>query len=182
MNAPNRFELYVLNDGEKAFVSPRYSIYLPTDCSDSLEVIDDTKIPNAATIKIVKQDHTMANMIRTYIGSYHFQSDISLFFIYSQLLAHPNVIFAGYKVPHPLEPHFLLKIQTDGTVTPSHAFKTACELLLSTITNLTAAFKNEFLKASGPDDALPRQPQSIGLDAYGLPLNTNPATQGYADM
>jgi len=40
MNAPNRHELYVLEDGEKP-----------------VEVTEDTKIPNAATIKIVKQDH-----------------------------------------------------------------------------------------------------------------------------
>ena len=25
---------------------------------------EDTKIPNAATIKVVKQDHTLANMVR----------------------------------------------------------------------------------------------------------------------
>ncbi|KAG8907647.1 DNA-directed RNA polymerase II core subunit [Tulasnella sp. 403] len=119
MNAPNRFELYVLGDGEKA-----------------LEVTDDTKIPNAATIKIVKQDHTMANMIR------------------AQLLALPNVLFAGYKVPHPLEPYFLLKIQTDGSISPTHAFRTACELLLATITNLQSEFRREFdFKAMDEDDA-----------------------------
>lgn len=30
----------------------------------SVEIMEDTKIPNAATIKIVKQDHTLGNMIR----------------------------------------------------------------------------------------------------------------------
>jgi DNA-directed RNA polymerase II subunit RPB11 len=30
----------------------------------SLEVTEDTKIPNAATFKIVKQDHTVGNMLR----------------------------------------------------------------------------------------------------------------------
>lgn len=29
-----------------------------------VEVTEDTKIPNAATIKIVKQDHTLGNMLR----------------------------------------------------------------------------------------------------------------------
>lgn len=29
-----------------------------------VEVIEDTKIPNAATIKVVKQDHTLGNLIR----------------------------------------------------------------------------------------------------------------------
>ncbi|KAL4249457.1 RPB11/RPC19 RNA polymerase subunit family protein [Abortiporus biennis] len=63
MNAPNRYELYVLEEGEKP-----------------VEVSEDTKIPNAATIKIVKQDHTLANLVR------------------SQLLNMPQVTFAGYKV------------------------------------------------------------------------------------
>jgi len=33
-----------------------------------VEVTEDTKIPNAATVKVVKQDHTLGNMIR---GSVH---------------------------------------------------------------------------------------------------------------
>lgn len=34
-----------------------------------VEVTEDTKIPNAATIKIVKQDHTLGNMLRAYVKS-----------------------------------------------------------------------------------------------------------------
>lgn len=33
----------------------------------SVEVEEDTKIPNAATIKVVKQDHTLANLLRSYV-------------------------------------------------------------------------------------------------------------------
>lgn len=33
----------------------------------SVEIIEDTKIPNAATIKIVKQDHTLGNMLRAHV-------------------------------------------------------------------------------------------------------------------
>ena len=33
--------------------------------TDRVEVTEDTKIPNAATIKIVKQDHTLANLLRS---------------------------------------------------------------------------------------------------------------------
>ena len=47
MNKPAQDELYVLEDGEKP-----------------VEITEDTKIPNAATIKIVKQDHTLGNMLR----------------------------------------------------------------------------------------------------------------------
>ncbi|KAJ7158307.1 DNA-directed RNA polymerase [Mycena crocata] len=109
MNAPNRHELFVLEDGEKA-----------------LEVTEDTKIPNAATFKIVKQDHTVANMLR------------------AQLLAMPEILFAGYKVPHPLHPYFLIKIQTDGTVTPQVVLENACSKLIGTLSALEAKFKREF--------------------------------------
>ena len=50
MNQPAREELFVLEDGEKP-----------------VEITEDTKIPNAATIKIVKQDHTLGNMLRAYV-------------------------------------------------------------------------------------------------------------------
>ncbi|KAN0131677.1 DNA-directed RNA polymerase, RBP11-like dimerization domain containing protein [Lactarius tabidus] len=109
MNAPNRYELYVLDEGEKP-----------------VEVTEDTKIPNAATVKIVKQDHTLGNMIR------------------GQLLAMPQVLFAGYKVPHPLHPYFLVKIQTDGTITPTAALEQACTKLIGTLSSLEAKFKREF--------------------------------------
>jgi len=109
MNAPNRHELYVLEDGEK-----------------SVEVTEDTKIPNAATIKIVKQDHTLGNMLR------------------AQLLSMPQILFAGYKVPHPLHPYFLIKIQTDGTITPQAVLEQACTKLIGTMSSLETKFKREF--------------------------------------
>ncbi|KAG6865640.1 hypothetical protein C0991_000810 [Blastosporella zonata] len=109
MNAPNRYELYVLEDGEK-----------------SVEVTEDTKIPNAATIKVVKQDHTLGNMLR------------------AQLLSMPQVLFAGYKVPHPLHPYFIIKLQTDGTATPQDVLEEACKKLIGTLVNLEAKFKREF--------------------------------------
>jgi len=109
MNAPNRYELYVLEDGEKP-----------------VEITEDTKIPNAATIKIVKQDHTLGNMLR------------------AQLLSMPQILFAGYKVPHPLHPYFLIKIQTDGTVTPQEVLEQACKKLIGTMASLEAKFKREF--------------------------------------
>jgi len=109
MNAPNRYELFVLDEGEKP-----------------VEVTEDTKIPNAATIKVVKQDHTLANMVR------------------GQLLSMPQVLFAGYKVPHPLHPYFLVKIQTAGTIPPTAAHEQSCTKLIGTLSSLEAKFKREF--------------------------------------
>jgi len=109
MNEPNRQDLYVLEEGEKP-----------------VEVTEDTKIPNAATFKILKQDHTLADMVR------------------AQLLSIPQILFAGYKIPHPQHPYFLLKIQTDGTITPTEALESACTKLIGTISSLEAKFKREF--------------------------------------
>jgi len=109
MNALNRFDLFVLEDGEKP-----------------VEVTEDTKIPNAATFKILKQDHTLAGMVR------------------AQLQSIPQILFAGYKVPHPLHPYFLLKVQTDGTITPTEALESACTKLIGTLSALEAKFKREF--------------------------------------
>lgn len=51
------------------------------------------QVPNAAIYTINKEDHTLGNMIRL------------------QLLKDPNVMFAGYKNPHPLEHKVVLRIQ-----------------------------------------------------------------------
>ncbi|KAE9404990.1 RBP11-like subunits of RNA polymerase [Gymnopus androsaceus JB14] len=109
MNAPDRFTLFVLDEGEAP-----------------VEVNEDTKIPNAATIKILKQDHTLGNMLR------------------AQLLSMPQVLFAGYKVPHPLHPYFLLKIQTDGSIAPDLLLSEACNQLIGTLASLEGKFKREF--------------------------------------
>ena len=71
----------------------------------------------------------------------------------------PEVQFAGYMVPHPLRPHFLLKIQTDGSITPTQALETACTKLIGTIASLEQKFKREFsFKEVEPTDP---------TDAYG---------------
>lgn len=109
MNAPNRYELYTLGEGES-----------------KLLIDEDTKIPNACTITVNKEDHTLANMLR------------------SQLLQLSYVIFAGYKVPHPLEPRFIIKVQTDGTHTPIQAIQQAVKSLILTLDKMRVSLQNEF--------------------------------------
>jgi DNA-directed RNA polymerase II subunit RPB11 len=109
-----------------------------------VEVTEDTKIPNAATIKIVKQDHTLGNMLRGCDLSFLVSLLSHALHVSSQLLTMPQVVFAGYKVPHPLHPYFLVKIQTDGTITPTAALEQACTKLIGTLSSLEAKFKREF--------------------------------------
>ncbi|KAM0787828.1 hypothetical protein ACM66B_003882 [Microbotryomycetes sp. NB124-2] len=120
MNAPNRAEQFLLLDGEQKLI-----------------IDEDTKIPNAATITINKEDHTLANMLR------------------GQLLLMDNVLFAGYKVPHPLEPAVVLKVQTDGTESPVEVVRNACKQLIYTLSKMKAAFTSEV------------QRQQIAQDDFG---------------
>ena len=51
-------------------------------------------MPNAATLVIEREDHTLGNMLRM------------------QLLEDKEVLFGGYRVQHPLEPAIQVKVQT----------------------------------------------------------------------
>jgi hypothetical protein len=64
INAPDRRELYELDDGEKPYVASSCLNCSLTPTTRSVEIYEDTKIPNAITVKVVKQDHTLANMLR----------------------------------------------------------------------------------------------------------------------
>ena len=89
-NVPNRFELFLLGEGEKkiteepdtrkfTFAYHKYG-FRKADQHDSLI----TGIPNTSLFKINKEDHTLGNMLR------------------GQLLHSPHVLFSGYRVPHPM--------------------------------------------------------------------------------
>jgi DNA-directed RNA polymerase II subunit RPB11 len=113
MNAPDRFELFLLPDGvQKLTVSP------------------DLRIPNAAIIKFEREDHTLGNLLR------------------AQLLQDSRVIFAAYKVEHPLFANFIMRIQTEEGYNPKEALKNACSALIAQLGTLRDRFKTEYgLKA-----------------------------------
>lgn len=55
------------------------------------------------------------------------------------LLRNPNVRFAGYRKPHPLENKIEIKIQTNGEITPATALK---EALKNLVTDCNTAIKS----------------------------------------
>ena len=60
---------------------------------------------------------------------------------FSQLLKDPNVLFAGYKQPHPLEHKFILRIQTVASYSPADAMMNAITDLISELSLLEERFK-----------------------------------------
>ncbi|PAA59043.1 hypothetical protein BOX15_Mlig034525g3, partial [Macrostomum lignano] len=83
----------------------------------------DTKVPNAALFIINKEDHTLGNLLTT------------------QLLKDPGVIFAGYKMPHPMEFRVMIRVQTVPDYLPQDAFNHAISDLISEISGLEEGFK-----------------------------------------
>lgn len=109
MNAPDRYESFVLGNGES-----------------KVEMEIDTRIPSSAIFTFNKEDHTLGNLIR------------------SRLLQSSHVLFAAYKVPHPLVPNFILRVQTDGEIAPKEAVITACNELVRDLGILSREFTKEY--------------------------------------
>lgn len=59
----------------------------------------------------------------------------------SQLLKDPQVLFAGYKCPHPLEHKFVLRIQTTSDTTPADALTSAITDLMAELSLFEERFR-----------------------------------------
>lgn len=95
MNAPERSSQFLL-DEDSGEVKIVYAL--------------DTKISNAGTFTLNKEDHTVGNLFRM------------------QLLRDPSVRFAGYMIPHPLIHRVELRVQTSSsTVSPVEVLSSAIE-------------------------------------------------------
>ena len=58
-----------------------------------------------------------------------------------QLLKDPQVIFAGYKCPHPLEHKFIIRVQTTPDYSPQEAVRNAITDLISEMALLDERFR-----------------------------------------
>ena len=101
-------------------------VYLKDD-ERKVVVIKDVKMENAAVFYFVKEDHTMGNIVRM------------------SLLRDKCVRFAGYRLPHPLQPVCEVKVQTNGEVTPLLSMISALEALETEFVIL----ENRFVSAWG---------------------------------
>ena len=92
---------------------PTFESFLLFDGEKKITREQDTKVPNAAVFTINKEDHTLGNMIR------------------QQLLKDTNVLFDGYKNPHPMENKVVLRIQTTSDYAPNDALMNSITDLIS---------------------------------------------------
>ncbi|UYV68257.1 POLR2J [Cordylochernes scorpioides] len=106
---------------------PAFESFLIFDGEKKIIIEKETKVPNAAMFTINKEDHTVGNMLR------------------AQLMKDPNVLFAGYKVPHPLEHKIVLRVQTSPDYSPQEALTNAITDIISEISLMEERFKVMFL-------------------------------------
>ncbi|EOR01933.1 DNA-directed RNA polymerase II subunit rpb11 [Wallemia ichthyophaga EXF-994] len=64
----------------------RSELFIVPDEEPKVSVVDDSRIPSTSTITLNRQDHTIANLIS------------------NEMTKNKDVIFSGYRVPHPLNP------------------------------------------------------------------------------
>ncbi len=72
----------------------RYERYILPEGRDKVARKQDTRLENAAEYTVYGEEHTLGNLVRM------------------QLLSDPAVLFAGYRIPHPLEYKLVIKVQT----------------------------------------------------------------------
>ena len=83
-------------------------------------------VPNAGLFTFNKEDHTLGNLLR------------------ARLLKTEHILFAAYKVPHPLFATFELRVQTDGEITPEKAVIQACTDIVQDLSKLDQEFTKEW--------------------------------------
>lgn len=105
MNAPDRYERFVVPEGVQKVSYER-----------------DTKVLNAGTFVLQREDHTIGNLLRM------------------QLHRDRHVHFAGYKLPHPLKYEVVVKIQTSSQSSPIQAYKQALTDLKGELDHMEEAF------------------------------------------
>jgi len=95
-------------------------------------ITPDTKVQNAVTMVVEREDHTLGNMLRM------------------QLLEDRDVLFSGYRVPHPLEPAIQVKVQTGSEIPgPTQAVEAALGSLLGELKTFEERFRAELLNRGG---------------------------------
>ncbi|KAG2378655.1 hypothetical protein C9374_008294 [Naegleria lovaniensis] len=102
------------------------------------------KMPNAANFIVNKEDHTLGNIIRM------------------RLHEDRRVLFAGYKIPHPLEHHIEIKIQTTEDSEPREALMESIASLIRSYNQMKRDFLQS-VKEINPD----YMPYDLPVDHHG---------------
>eukprot|EP00670_Eutreptiella_braarudii_P015243 CAMPEP_0174329498 /NCGR_PEP_ID=MMETSP0810-20121108/15895_1 /TAXON_ID=73025 ORGANISM="Eutreptiella gymnastica-like, Strain CCMP1594" /NCGR_SAMPLE_ID=MMETSP0810 /ASSEMBLY_ACC=CAM_ASM_000659 /LENGTH=121 /DNA_ID=CAMNT_0015444041 /DNA_START=23 /DNA_END=388 /DNA_ORIENTATION=+ len=107
---------------------------LDIDGEEKLTMTQDTKVENAVSFRINKEDHTLGNFLR------------------SKIEENEEVLFVGYKIPHPLTHAIELKVHCTNQSTPVKALHEALDGLLDDIAKIERQFKSQLEQSRQMDD------------------------------
>jgi DNA-directed RNA polymerase II subunit RPB11 len=131
----------------------RYSRFVLPEGKDKVEFHTDTKLKNAGHYVIRLEDHTVGNLLR------------------QQLHRDEAVVFAGYRIPHPLDPLMVVRIQTTDAKLPQDAMNHALLDLKAEIAELKSSLAAQVPRPVDPAAAQQQQymaQQQAGMDPmYG---------------
>ncbi|ETI51280.1 hypothetical protein F441_05353 [Phytophthora nicotianae CJ01A1] len=129
MNAPNRSDSYLLPEGAQKVTYEK-----------------DTKISNAGKFTILREDHTMGNLIRMYGTRSNILVTLNFNLVLlpttcRQLLRDPNVTFSGYRHPHPLIHDIVVRVQTNDASSPVEALANSLDDLSTEFDEIAQKFR-----------------------------------------
>jgi DNA-directed RNA polymerase II subunit RPB11 len=119
----------------------RYDRFAPREGESKVTFARDQKLPNAGVFSVLREDHTAGNLLRC------------------SLHEDPDVVFAGYRIPHPLEPLMEVRVQTTSRKTPVAAVSDALDRLSTEVDALQREFEAQ---VAGLRQATGQQQQQLG--------------------
>lgn len=103
----------------------RFEMFTLPDGVRKIDIVKDAKMANCLQFNIQREDHTIANILRY------------------RLLQHPQVLFAAYRMPHPLEYFVELRVQTTSRATPIDVMRETIQSLMVEYGNIRSALDSE---------------------------------------
>jgi DNA-directed RNA polymerase II subunit RPB11 len=125
----------------------RYDRFAPREDESKVTFARDQKLPNAGVLSILREDHTAGNLLRC------------------ALHEDPAVVFAGYRIPHPLEPLMEVRVQTVAGKAPVAAVSGALNRVGATTFDFGAQFEAQVVsieQASGWQTTGREPPEGTG--------------------
>jgi len=96
-----------------------------------VQIKKDERLPNVAVFYFAKQDHTLGNVLR------------------HSLIRDPEVMYAGYRMPHPLQQVMETRVQTTDKTDPLTAVIHALDSLDYEMQTLSNRFKHAVAQGQG---------------------------------
>mmetsp|Transcript_127225 Transcript_127225/g.360082 ORF Transcript_127225/g.360082 Transcript_127225/m.360082 type:complete len:218 (-) Transcript_127225:92-745(-) len=140
MATPGQLQMYNKMEIGEMFGLDHRAMDARTKKIHRVHIYPDEKVPDAVVFHIWNEDHTLGNALRM------------------ELLRNENVLFAGYKVPHPLNHMIELRVHTLPKTSPEVAVRHAIANMKAECSSMLDQFDTGVAKLGGAGGALASAP------------------------